>query len=249
VKWLLLRGLTREQRHWGSFHRQFCNAFGKDQVYCLDHVGVGTEGARPPVYSVRGMTLDLRRRWLDLKQDQSEPWGIVSLSLGSMVSLDWCASFNGDFSKQVIINVSSATDSKPWDRLVLKNLRTFSQMAKISDPKERELKVLDMCTNLLTRDQKDHLANEWSLFSMPKSQTLKVLGAQMLAATRFHRPSKMKVPTLGLVSAADRLVDPTCTLKISQALGIPLEIHPTGGHELTLDDPDWVVQKIKDFAL
>lgn len=250
MKWLLLRGLTREKRHWGSFLPKFKNAFGENNVFCLDHVGVGSEAGRAPVKSISRMTDDLRSRWLELKKDHStekDSWGIVSLSMGSMVSLDWCARFAEDFAFQVVMNASSARDSAPWRRLLPHNLKIFAEMAKLQEDSLRERRVLDMCTNLLSGEQKDSYAAEWSKFALPKQQLQRVAVSQLIAAATFLRPSKMPVRSLALVSVADRLVDPSCTIAIAQALGLALEMHPSAGHELALDDPDWVIKTIQSF--
>ncbi len=248
MKWLLLRGLTREQRHWGSFRKTFGDSFGSENVYCLDHVGVGTEKGRPVVFTIEAMVLDLRKRWLALKGSDPAPWSIVSLSLGSMLSLHWCEAFPNDFNYQIIMNVSSSTESRPWRRLLLENLPNFSQLAVAQDQVARERLVLDMCSNLLSSEDKDHLAEEWAKFAMPKTELRKVALSQLWAATRYRSPQKMTVPTLALVSAADRLVHPSCTVNLASALKFPLEIHPRAGHELALDDPQWVIQQIKKFT-
>ncbi len=248
MKWLLLRGLSREQRHWGQFRKDFNVAFGAENVFCLDHVGIGTEKGRPVVYSIEGMALDLRQRWLELKGSDSSPWGILSLSMGSMISLRWCESFAQDFKYQIIMNVSSSTESRPWTRLRLDNVPKFVELAKVHDQKMRERKVLDICSNLVSSEEKDRLAMEWAEFALPKSEIRKVVISQICAATRYRRPKKMTVPTLALVSAADRLVDPSCTMKLASALNIPFEIHPNAGHELPLDDPEWVISHVKNFV-
>ncbi|HVJ64662.1 MAG TPA: alpha/beta hydrolase [Bdellovibrionota bacterium] len=247
MKWLLLRGLTREQRHWGPFREKFDAAFGSENVHCLDHIAVGTEAGRRPVYSIAAMTADLRARWLQLRGSDTGPWAIVSLSMGSMVSLSWCASFAKDFDYQFLMNVSSSKDSTPWQRILLSNVPTFTALARAEDKVLRERKILDMCTNMLSDETKNELAETWAKIALPKAQIRRVAVAQLVASSRFRRPSKVTVPTLAMASAADRLVDPTCTMRIAEALGLMLEIHPTAGHELAIDDPDWVIARIQAF--
>lgn len=248
MKWLLLRGLSREQRHWGAFLPKFKAVFGEENVFCLDHVGVGTESSRPPVYSIDAMAADLRGRWKQLKQSEDEKWAILSLSMGSMVSLHWCAKYPEDFKYQVVINVSSSTDSVPWNRLLLDNARSFAQLARSPDNVVRERTVLDMCTNLLSSAEKSKLAEEWSMFSLDRAQMRKVALTQLWAASTFRRPKVMTVPTLAMVSAADRLVHPTCTMSIATALKLHLEVNPDAGHEMTIDASDWVIDQVKSFT-
>lgn len=249
MNWLLLRGLTREQRHWGEFLPKFKDMFGEDKVFCLDHVGVGTESGRKMPCSVTGMTDDLRNRWLELKssvKNKDESWGIVSLSLGSMVSMDWCGRFAEDFRFQVLMNSSSRSDSPPWKRLLPENLARFARISKTQSAVERELEVLEMCTNLLSEQKKQSYAEQWAEFALDQGAMRRVVLAQGLAAVGFKRPDKMDVATLALVSAADRLVDPSCMTNVARALKFSLEVHPGAGHELSLDDPDWVVERIQE---
>jgi pimeloyl-ACP methyl ester carboxylesterase len=73
---------------------------------------------------------------------------------------------------------------------------------------------------------------------------------QFLAAARYHPgPLSKPVPVLVLASARDGLVDPACSRAIVTALpGSTLEEHPTAGHDLPLDDPRWVVERIGGWA-
>jgi len=69
---------------------------------------------------------------------------------------------------------------------------------------------------------------------------------QLLAAARFMPPrSKPPIPTLVLSGLGDRLVNPRCSQAIAQAWNLPLETHPTAGHDLTLDEPEWVIEKLR----
>mgnify|MGYP003949335389 CR=1 FL=1 len=43
MNWLFLRGLTREQRHWGPFRDVFARDYPGAKVHCLDLPGTGTE--------------------------------------------------------------------------------------------------------------------------------------------------------------------------------------------------------------
>jgi hypothetical protein len=70
---------------------------------------------------------------------------------------------------------------------------------------------------------------------------------QLLAAASFKvadfRPS---IPIQILGASMDRMVSVECSIKISKTWNLPLELHPTGGHDLTVDDPEWVALKIKE---
>jgi pimeloyl-ACP methyl ester carboxylesterase len=72
---------------------------------------------------------------------------------------------------------------------------------------------------------------------------------QLVAAVRFNvsrRPSS--VPLLVLAAARDRLVDPACSRRLAQAWRVEYSEHPGAGHDLALDDPQWVVQRVSAFT-
>jgi pimeloyl-ACP methyl ester carboxylesterase len=68
---------------------------------------------------------------------------------------------------------------------------------------------------------------------------------QLLAAARF-RPSREapRVPHLLLCGGGDRLVEPACSRVIAEAWGAPLKVHPTAGHDLSLDAGGWMLDEI-----
>jgi pimeloyl-ACP methyl ester carboxylesterase len=51
-------------------------------------------------------------------------------------------------------------------------------------------------------------------------------------------------PVLVLHSAGDRMVAPSCSKRIAAALRARLAVHPSAGHDLTLDDPAWCAAQI-----
>jgi pimeloyl-ACP methyl ester carboxylesterase len=54
------------------------------------------------------------------------------------------------------------------------------------------------------------------------------------------------VPLLLLASRGDALVDPRCSLAIAQRWACEIAMHPWAGHDLPLDDADWVVQQVRE---
>jgi hypothetical protein len=47
-----------------------------------------------------------------------------------------------------------------------------------------------------------------------------------------------------LAGAGDRLVDPTCSRRLAAAWACPLAVHPWAGHDLPLDDAQWVLDQV-----
>jgi pimeloyl-ACP methyl ester carboxylesterase len=67
---------------------------------------------------------------------------------------------------------------------------------------------------------------------------------QLLAAARFSAADKPAVPLLVLAGAADGMVSPRCSQRLAQAWGASFALHPTAGHDLPLDDADWVAREV-----
>jgi pimeloyl-ACP methyl ester carboxylesterase len=69
---------------------------------------------------------------------------------------------------------------------------------------------------------------------------------RQLAAAAFFSPppGPPSVPTLLLASAWDRLVSPICSQQLAVRWSLPIRLHPNAGHDLPLDDPDWVIRQI-----
>ena len=71
---------------------------------------------------------------------------------------------------------------------------------------------------------------------------------QLLAAARFHPPKeKLALPILLLNGASDQLVSPHCSRALADAWGLELRAHPTAGHDLTLDEPEWVLEQLRSW--
>lgn len=62
TNWLLLRGFTRDQRHWGEFPEQLADAL-TTTVAVIDAPGFGTERRRRSPRSIDAITDDIRARF------------------------------------------------------------------------------------------------------------------------------------------------------------------------------------------
>ena len=66
---------------------------------------------------------------------------------------------------------------------------------------------------------------------------------QLWAASRFTAPAQAPaMPTLLLASTHDSLVSVQCSRTVAQHWHWPLAEHPSAGHDLPLDDADWVLE-------
>ena len=70
---------------------------------------------------------------------------------------------------------------------------------------------------------------------------------QLWAAARFRLSAAPVCPSLVLSSAADSLVNPGCSLALARYLRAEHQQHSWAGHDIALDDPDWLASQIAGF--
>jgi pimeloyl-ACP methyl ester carboxylesterase len=246
MNWLFLRGLTRESRHWGSFPEAFESGLPRHRVHHLDLPGVGTENGRACPPTITDMADDLRRRFVPLKAQVDGPWSILAISLGGMIALDWAARFPLDFDQVVVINTSAGNLSRPWERMLFKNLPRVARSAMSRNLHLRENTVLDLTINR-PPPSPDALVEGWIDIARAAPVRRRTLVRQLTAATRSRIPENLETPGLVLTSRADRLVHWHCSRKIAEHLDLPLRVHEEAGHDLPHDAPDWVVQQVVEW--
>jgi pimeloyl-ACP methyl ester carboxylesterase len=244
--WLLLRGLVREKRHWEGFDERMAGNFPGSRVLCLDLPGVGTEHARPCPTSVNGMMEDIRQRFLPHRKDDGIPWSILGLSLGGMITLEWCQRHPKDFRSAVVVNTSAANVAPPWKRLRWRQYPRFLAIGLARSVLEKERHILSFTLNRPDVDRTT-LAQHWADYMQDAPIHPRVLLQQIAGAVRMRAPKELRVPTLLLASHGDRLVDPECSWQLARRLGAHLVMHRTAGHDLTLDDPNWVANQIRQW--
>lgn len=240
--WLLLRGLAREQRHWGSFVDQFCDEVPGTRVHCLDFPGVGTECERSCPMSVDNIMGDLRRRWEALRDEHDGPWSLLAISLGGMVAMHWCATHADDFDHLVVMNSSTRDLSAPHKRLSLDVLPKMIGAAMADDPVEREKMILEFTARMAPNH--DEVARRAATFFEDAPVKRRTALKQLIAAAFFATPEVIETPTLVLAAAKDPLADPRCAFRLSRHLEAPLCVHPRAGHDLSLDAPGWIIRQV-----
>jgi pimeloyl-ACP methyl ester carboxylesterase len=243
TSWLLLRGLSREQRHWWTFPKELAQATGA-KTLCLDLPGFGTEHARVSPRTIALITADMRRRF-ESERGATERWGILGVSLGGMVALDWCARHPNDFARCVTIN-TSARPSWPFERFRLAGLRALAG-SFVADPVAKERVVLGITSNKRAQEL-DEIAKTHAEWAIERTPSRASLAAQLRAATLFQLPTALSTPLLVLASKTDRLVSHRCSERIATRLRGKLALHDRGGHDLPLDEPEWIWRQIAGWA-
>ena len=243
--WLFLRGLVREQAHWGDFPRLFETQNPGAKVFCLDLPGTGTERSRPSPWTVGEITDDVRARWLSLRAQSDGPWSLLTISLGSMVGFDWVHRHSSDFDHLVVINTSLASLSKPWERLDLKSSKELIRVLRSRDEAVREAAIVGLTTNI-HRDDPELIAR-WTQIARDRPVRFQDLLRQLAAASVFQAPASLETPLLVLSSSADRLVNQVCSQRIAEFFKAQHAVHDRAGHDISVDDPKWVTEQVTQW--
>jgi pimeloyl-ACP methyl ester carboxylesterase len=171
---------------------------------------------------------------------------LLAISLGGMVAMEWMRQDAQSLSGCVLINTSSRAHSPFYNRLRWQIWGQFSRAIAITSPREREKVILDMLMN--NEQAKADAFPLWLKIAKERPVSYLNFANQLAAAARFKGlGEKPAVPVLLLNSLGDRLVEPSCSTDLHKAWGCSLERHPWGGHELTWDDPEWTLSKIRTW--
>src|SRR5688572_26705227 len=146
MKWLLLRGLGREQRHWHDFPERFARSIGASEVLTLDLAGSGTEHGRRSFATIARLAQDVAARSLR-HAPAGERLGLVGLSLGGMVALDLAARGYPAIAACVAIN-SSSRASTTFARMRPRAASTLAGLLGTRDALTREERVLALTSRL-----------------------------------------------------------------------------------------------------
>jgi pimeloyl-ACP methyl ester carboxylesterase len=252
MNWILLRGWSREARHWGDFPAQLQAALGAGSavaspvashlaspvtVRALDLPGNGSRHLERSPARVSAMVDAVR-------ENLSGPgkFHLLGLSLGAMACVDWAARFPGELAACVLLSASLRPFSPFYERLRPGNLPKVAGLFLEKDAARREAGILALTSSGAGAG----LAPVWARYAEDRPVSRGNVLRQLVAAARFSAPlNPPPVPLLVLAGMRDRLVDPHCSETLARRWNAPLVLHPTAGHDLPLDDGAWVTAQIK----
>lgn len=242
IEWILLRGLSRESRHWGRFPQQLGAAPGRVRVSCLDLPGNGRLNGQASLRSVEAMA-----DWCHeehLRRDGVRPCRIIAMSLGAMVAVAWAQRHPEDVDAAVLINTSLRPFSPFYRRLRPSNYpRLLRLLTLAASDREIEAEILQMTTRL-QQDTRTTL-DEWLQWRNENPVSRRNAVTQLLAAARYRAPPQRPLERLLLLaSARDSLVDANCSRQLAAQWNAAIAVHPAAGHDLPLDDAQWVLEQI-----
>lgn len=242
-KLLLIRGLTRERRHWGEFvSLAEKNSLGAE-VFTIDLPGFGDFHKLSSPLSV-GQIAEFMESQLKARL-QDEAIHVFAISLGAMVATELQRRYPKRFKSMVLANTSFSNTSGMFKRIRPQALKPVVKQTLAKTDEEREEMVADIVS---TRADRHKVVAEWSSYAKEKRPRLLSKLTQLIAAATFKGPlSQPSCPTLLLGSDGDEMVSSECTRDIAEQWGLNPIIHPTAGHEICFDAGDWVMEQVNSF--
>ena len=112
--WILLRGLTRETRHWGRFPAILHDAVKTDSLLQLDLPGNGALIDQRAPGEVGAMVRFVRQAVM--QSSVPGPYQVLAMSLGGMVATAWAQQYPAEIERLVLINTSMRPFSRMTER-------------------------------------------------------------------------------------------------------------------------------------
>ncbi len=250
---LLLRGLIRDQRTWGEFPTKLADHAPHLKIHYLDLPGVGTENHRTSPTSISAIRIDIAKRFHEkIAQGKfpAGPWSLVAISLGGMVALDWVDAEPNLFERLVIINSSTSDVATPFERFNVRILPRVLRALIQMKPETSERLILEISSNRYKRGEPKLEAVlekriQWRRDSPVGRSTF---FRQLYAAATYKLPrDRPKTNTILFSSEADRLVSTKCSTRLAERLAVRRVNHPWAGHDLPLDDPEWLAYQTSEW--
>jgi pimeloyl-ACP methyl ester carboxylesterase len=255
--YFFIRGLIRSQFHWHQFPAYFeriaqQQSLNSTAVF-FDIAGNGHRYQEVTPFSIADIADDINKqihRYLTIHNIDSSAISarnqihLVGISMGGMIAADLISKSNIDFASVHIINSSFANVSPFWQRMRLPAV--INLIANIWQVGTRERAILKWTSN--TPSSLD-LAPEWIKEAEQHPLSLRNAFAQLWAASHYFVDSKASANCVVYCSKEDRLVSSTCSQTLARYWQVPLECNLEAGHDLPLDDPQWLAQKIIQHSL
>ena len=239
--WLLLRGLARGVGHWGSFAEKIQQHFPNDKFEFLDLPGNGSRHQDTSPVKISEYVKDLRARCSYVQK--GEPFQVLSVSLGAMITVEWMKEYPHEIRKATLVCTSSGGFSPFYRRFIAGNIpKGLKLIGREKDEAVREKTIPGMITTSHERREEEMGA----MMAYTRQYPMNPLNVirQMYAASRYRFPDSAPGDIRLLGSHGDRLVSPTCTLKIAEKWGVRAEMHPWAGHDVPIDDPQWLLEHL-----
>lgn len=242
---LLLRGLTREQRHWGELVPMLAAKL-PNPLLCFDFAGVGELYQQRSPTTISGLRQSVRSQWQQHEAAQKTARvHLVALSLGGMLATDWALAYPNEVASVTLINSSARPLAPFYQRLRWQQYPAIASLFWLSAA-SREQRILQLTSTRAY--QNPAIVANWQRWQQQQPVSMVSALRQLLAASRFKLLQPLACPTLVLSSKADKLVNPHCSVALANFLQAPHQQHSWAGHDIALDDPNWLAAQIAAFV-
>lgn len=240
---LLLRGLTRTIRHWGSLLDDLGASF---RIVVMDNRGAGRSDAPLGIYSIKTMADDAA---LVLAAAGVERAAVFGISLGGAVAQELCLRHPAAVSHLVLgCTRANKRDSQPPRAATVRDLLCLLWLP--------ESRALERSTPLVLSQaflaEHPEVLDEWKRIATIDPTRRRALIGQVGAMARHDtrdRLATIQVPTLVVSGDADRLIEVECSHRLAQRIpGARLEILRGAGHDLPAERPSQLAALLREFC-
>ncbi|MGK5029339.1 alpha/beta fold hydrolase [Janthinobacterium sp. MDT1-19] len=240
--WILLRGLMREQRHWGEFPSSLARALPGANIITPDLPGNGRRHAHYSATRVADMVEACRQEML--ARGIAAPYHLLALSLGGMVAVEWASRYPQEIARCVLLNTSMRPYSPFYRRLRWQNYAALLRQLLLGDAHSQEALILRLTSRRYAQGNPALLA-DWYAYQQEYPVSRRNALRQLLSAARYRAPaSRPAMPVLVMAGAQDQLVDHRCSQQLARAWQADCLIHRDAGHDLPLDEGLWVALSV-----
>lgn len=241
--WIFLRGLVRGVGHWGNFAEQVQKVFPKDHFEFLEVPGNGVLWRQSSPWAVAEMVSQMRVQSAFVKNQKR--FHMVGVSLGGMLATEWARRFPGEVEGLCLINTSAANHAKFYQRFRPQNWGAILEILLQKSVLERERRILKLMAH--SQERRAEALAVWVAESEKHPIPRKNLLRQLVAAGSYRFPAEPPAPAVLLASKKDSFVSVVCTQNLASVWKVPAFYHPWAGHDLALDDPQWLLDCLKNM--
>lgn len=235
-----IRGLTRESEHSETLFKfisdncKFCN------IVSFDIPGNGKFRNQESFTNLKQNTDFLRSFWSKNPKNRSI---VLGVSLGGMIVLDWLKRYSSDFDYFFVANSSLGETCSLFERIQPENYYKLLKVALPLSPKDKEEEIMNFTLNIA--NHKEQILNKWVTIREKRPVKIQNVLRQLWAAFNYELEGSVESEKLKiLVSKNDKLVNWNCSKKIAHRFNSKIYMHENAGHDITTDDPLWVLNEI-----
>ncbi|MEZ4225650.1 MAG: alpha/beta fold hydrolase [Polyangiaceae bacterium] len=239
---LMVRGLARTARHWGSIVDALAAHF---RVVVFDNRGIGRSSVPIPPYSTAAMADDAAAVLDATGIDSAHVFGV---SLGGMI-VQQLAVRHPARVRTLVLGCTRAGRSAP--RLPVNAVASLVGAMRLSP----EHAVVQTAPLILSRGflaKHPEVPQRWAELARREPPTRAGVMGQLLAAARHdataHLP-KLKMPVLAITGDVDRLIPPSCSEDLVERIpSAQLKVLPGAGHDFPTEQPERTAALLADFC-